>query len=207
MPKTNKEEIRELKKEVNKIKKGRDSEPKMTYYALTSSNITNTGNVTSLFTNITRGTAHSQFIGDDIRVSSVLIRGYIRWNSTDADAGVRLMLVRRTYEEDATPVVMAAADAPENLLTWNATDAQKPLQPMNWHSRKNFKILREMLVYGNSTTLKTLPFKWRIKMNHKVNFNGTPVAETGGLWLMAISDEDTDYPQLTYYARVNFTDK
>lgn len=172
-------------------------------------NVSSTGAVYSLLTNLVRGDAgKDNFQGNLITPHAITLRYF--WTTQQTYNAVRLM-VFQWYD--------ASIPAVNGVIEDNATTLAT-LSPVLITNKQNIKVLYDethvlaptasgdttVLGYGHSDGIKVyIPGK---KMR-PIRFNSTTnTVQEGNLLMLVISDDAVvSYPQLSYYSRVTFSDQ
>lgn len=171
-------------------------------------NISSTGTITSLLANLIRGDAGKDNFGGNIVTPQAITIRYF-WTSQQTYNAVRFMVFQ--WFDSGTPAVTGVIES-------NATTTGT-LSPVLITNKQFIKVLYDEthviaptaggdatpIGYGASPAIKIyIPGK-RLK---QVRYNSTTnVVQDGNLFCLAISDDSLpNYPQVSWYSRVTFSD-
>ena len=160
-------------------------------------NIDSDGTVISL-TDLAQGNDAGQRTGNSVLVKGIATKMVCRNSASSFNTTLRLMWFMDTQQVgDTSPSVT------------DVLDGASVVQPLNHNTVGRFKILKQIFITMSNTggnTQKVLNFF--IKLNHHVRYNGTTVSDIqrGGLYLLAISDEDTNMPSINATQTVQYYD-
>lgn len=171
-------------------------------------NVSSTGTITSLLANLIRGDAGKDNFGGNIVTPQAITIRYF-WTSQQTYNAVRFMVFQ--WFDSGTPAVTGVIES-------NATTTGT-LSPVLITNKQFIKVLYDEthviaptaggdttpIGYGASPAIKIyIPGK-RLK---QVRYNSTTnVVQDGNLFCLAISDDSLpNYPQVSWYSRVTFSD-
>lgn len=158
-------------------------------------NVTTTPIVVNL-TAILQGDSNTQRNGTSIKPLGLTLRGAVSRNSAGGSQLLRLMIVNAKQQNGAHPLAAELLEDPAN-----------PLTPKNYDDRYRSKVLYDRLFVLDGANQHELAFTISEKLFGHVTYDGTAsIPETGGIYLVALSDEDTNPPTIQWYNRVTFTD-
>lgn len=158
-----------------------------------------TGSIGSLF-NISQGTSVNTRTGDSIKLYGVNIKGLA---ATGGGAQFfRVLLVRGLNERGTAPALNTI------YSTTGSQAIMHSLRNVDWDS--TYKILAQRTIFfpSNSGDYESRRY-WNINMrlSHHIVYNkGANSAETGGLYLVFLSDAASNIPNVQYTARLRFID-
>lgn len=163
-------------------------------------NVDWSGTVVSL-TSISQNDTDTGRTGNSIFVRSLYIRGQVVINaSATSSEFVRIMIfIDKQQVGDTAPT---AADVLETTSNINA-----PNSPLNLQTVGRFTLLRSFQLSVNPEK-PSVQWKVNIPMRHHVRYNGTTAndIQRGGLYMLMISDNSSDLPQVRYYGRISYHD-
>jgi hypothetical protein len=185
---------------LNEIRKLINIEEKILDTSSASYVFDTTGNVTPMSL-IAQGLDYNNRVGDSLKMQSLQLRYRVFRGGSATTSVVRIMLIRDLDCQGATPTTAQILSA--------VGTSQAPTSPLNWLNRKRFAVL-----YDNLTTVTStdIGFTDSISMAHEghILFLGTTAAAAsqgkGSLFVLAISDEATNYPSIAWQSRIIFTD-
>lgn len=164
-------------------------------------NIPDTGYIYSLNQIALGDGADAQRDGNSIFARHLSLRGVVNWNTTAAvpqEVRVAVILDRQTIVDTAP----AYTDIYDNTGT-----AVAPLSHLTAESVGRFKVLATRTVFL-SDQKRSAPVQIQLNMRHHIRFNGALATDyqRGALWLVCSSSEGTNYPVLSWTARLSYHD-
>ena len=167
-----------------------------------SSNPSNSGAV-EWITNVTQGNNVSNRIGDSIRAQSLQVTFAVSIHTSEPkNTVVRFLLVKDWENAGATPAVT-------DIITANGSSVNM-LSPVNWFNRTRFTIVDDVLMDLDVGGENALVFRKTYKVHNHLRYRGTAgtaadIAE-GNYFILFISDEATNTPQIRFWSRLLYTD-
>ncbi len=160
--------------------------------------VTTTPTVSHL-TDVAIGDDFTQRTGRKIRLKSIQIRGDIELNAVATNSTFRMIVFKDTMNIGTPPTA--------SQIVAN-TDALRNPEP-NFLNR--FKILMDRTIQLNQKVDANLPkvtFNWYRKLDLPVTYTGTASTDEGknSLWLLLVSDEASNAPDLDFTSRIRFRD-
>ncbi len=150
--------------------------------------------------NIVQGLDSVNRIGRSIKVKEFSFNAVLTQNSSATNTQVRIIIIADQQQEgsnDPSWLEVCVAVAPTSLLNVTST-------------RKRFKILYDRLFTLSIANVTMIPFRFKKKMSHVIQYTGTTAADAsngkGSLYLMAISNEVTNDPTLDISTRILYLD-
>jgi len=182
---------------VNALKRSIKQELKPIVFTGASTVINSSGTAfVSRLTQIAQGTDDNERIGEYLTVKKITLRYRANWNTSSANTQLRFVIAAWDDLETGTPpssdyfeggTVLGSAPPIGNEKIW-----------------KKFYDVLIPLDYAHRTYVAEETFF----MNHKVQFNGVNAvdARRGGIYLMLISNEPANGPNVSWNAKVEYTD-
>lgn len=181
---------------LNEIRKLINIETKIVRTA-SSSNVSTSGIVIPLSL-IAQGLNYTDRVGDSIKIQKIECRFKYLMNTASTGSMLRLIVARDLFCQGVDPTLA------------NVLQQTGPLEIKNFLLRDRFSFLVDELLYmGNSgenggTLVYDIPHEGHIK------YIGTTAASAsngfGSLYLLAVSDEGTNVPILTWNTVIYYTD-
>lgn len=143
---------------------------------------------------IPQGTTDVTRIGDSVKIQTMTFRFFLQRNGADS-------IVRVIVLWDPQNKISSTADVLQNVGTSAA-----PLQPKNYDKRFQCSFLmdKSFAISSNNSIIK---YQTTIPINKHTQYNGgTTTINTGDLKVFLISNNSTNLPLITYFARVSYTD-
>lgn len=141
-------------------------------------------------------------IGDSIKMQHIEVRGRIFKNASATSSVMRVLLIR---DLDGYGTIPTTGDV---LQTVGSSTA--PLSPLDFLNRKRFAVLYDELLTLNSTGDSSAVFEVSMPHQGHVLYLGTTAAAAsdgkGSLYLVFVSDEATNTPNVSFVSRIVFTD-
>lgn len=159
-----------------------------------TSNPDNSGSTAKLF-DPAQGTSVSNRGGDSVKLANLTFRAIMNKSGSATNTNLRVIVFRGNRENGTTPSVSA-------LLQTTSV-----ISPKNHDNRFDTKILFDRVFQMNdgATTMRQLNLN--IKLGTHVNFSsGTTSIEDGGIYILLLSDQSTNTPQIKYYSRITYVD-
>jgi len=185
-----------VKKELAK-----QSDTKYYQTVIASVSVDFSGTVFNLLTGLVRGDASNNFDGMSIQPLHLVLR--YAWNSSVANSSNLVRLIVFQWFE-------ATAPTPAAVLAGIGA-ATAPLQPTLIQNKRLYKVLHDSFEGLSSpfsggvdiiTRTVYIPEK---RLRRVIYQTAADVIVTGGIWMLAISDDGVaDYPDLQYSAEVKF---
>jgi len=168
-------------------------------YDVNDVTVTDDGGTTFTYplTNIAQGNGATERVGDSVMVSSINVRGQIRFNSTAEYNALRFIIFRDNQTvADTTPSIT------------QVLDQANPNGLMNMANVGRFTILYDRTFNVSAVKNPQINFKCYIPLRLKVRYNGTAGTDIqkNGLWMMATSHDDVHGPECDFYARTHYVD-
>lgn len=188
-----------LYKQVMYLKRMVNVEVKKFDAVVASTNITSTGAVYPLH-EMAQGDTDQTRDGNSIKPLYNLLKINLVNNATAVNTRVRLLLVKDLQQvADTTPAV---TDILDNSVA-SLVDG-----PLNNATVGRFKVLIDKTYTMTSVAKPVLNPKWYTKLFGHIRFNGAASTDIqkGGLFLVAVSDQATNYPTFSFNTRLGFTD-
>lgn len=166
-------------------------------------------NLYSLSNTIPQGVANQQRIGDQIKIKSLFVRLSLQANDDATYNNVRIIVFR--WNSEASPF---GAD----ILKLTSSTFIRQLSQLNTENRRNFQIKYDNTFtvggpFNVSTAVQNgLPQSQEDKFYIKTFGDaywepaGSTTPAKGHIYLLAISDSPSNPPQLSFTARVRYTD-
>lgn len=152
-----------------------------------------TGSVTPL-TNVTQGVASTNREGNSCRAKSILCNYTVTKNGAASSTFIRLILFK--WNDDTNPTVTTVLDS-ANI---NA--------PMSIANSDKYKIMMDKRIDLDSAVRISYMQKYYRKLNWETKWTaaGNTAYKEGHIWLLAISDQATNTPTVSFYTRFRFID-
>lgn len=181
-----------VKRLLNVEKKYIDSTPGSGGVSVSSS-----GTVT-LLNGCAQGDTDQTRDGNQMKMTSMSLRGYVTNHPSAANTSVRMMILIKKSNDGAAPV--------PNLVL----DSLSPNSLYNRDHIHRYKVLSDKRYVLNSAARTNIQFTLNIPMDEKVRYDGTTASvadiDKSGLYILLISDQSTNTPIFYYNARVNYVD-
>ena len=163
---------------------------------------TQSGTLT-LLSGIAQGTDIGQRIGNSVFVTDIRISGRVAINSAVTTfSTARMVLIRDNENSGAAPVLSDILEATGSTVVTRS--------PKNYLNRKRFTFLYDELFVLAPGSASALPIGVDMRINREVTYRGTgntvAAAAEGTLYLLVVSDEVGNAPNLTVYIQYQFTD-
>lgn len=155
----------------------------------------NTGQVEGNLVNITQGETGNLRIGNVITVKSMYLRLYAYQDASATNTAMRFAIVQDNQQVADTAPVWT------DIFTENHPCSQRKNT-----SLQRFKVLADkMITFGDKKMYHTELY---LKLNHVVRYNGIASTDIqkGGIYLLMVSNEVTNYPTVSWTYRVSFLD-
>lgn len=182
---------------VMKLKKLVNVEIKKADIPVASTTIANTGTSLAAPANITEGATNELREGNSILTQSLVLNYKLRLHTSAVTTAVRMVVVKDLQQiADTTP-------------SW--TDIYQEADPLTFINKETagrFNILYDQCHVMSTNAQEIVLRKNFIPLNFHVKYNG-PLSsdiQKHGIYLLAISDQGTNVPNLDYSTRLNFTD-
>ncbi len=152
---------------------------------------------------LAQGTTMSTRVGNSVRVQKFTIRGRVAVNSTVTTySTVRVAIIRDMEGQGTAPT---AADVFETVGSSAA-----PRQPFDWLNRKRFAVLYDLFLTVSPDMGSAREFVYDVELAKHVLYRGTTAAAAsdgeGSIYIVALSDEATNTPSVSYTSRMTYTD-
>jgi hypothetical protein len=165
-----------------------------------SGGIANTGAIFNL-SNIAQGTDYNNRDGDSLLTQrldfSMIITNSTALAST-GNAFIRLIIFRDNDQLGADPTVA------------NVLQSAVVTSPLTFYTERRFDVLDDRLYAMNNNGASALQYRLSLNLNKHIYFQNTTGADAsnfeGALFLLALSDQATNTPTISYYSRLAFTD-
>ncbi len=184
---------------VNNVRRFINTEVKHHDVIVTAFRIPLTGNVNNLAV-ISQGDTSNNRDGLSLKPLNLTFRATLLHRTPQDDSRVRLIIFRGKQEN-------GIAYTSQDLL-----ETDNVLSPKNYSDRFRSKILCDKTFTMNQmfdASNRSYHFEKVIKMHGHVNYSeGSNAIEDGGIYIMVLSDQTltADQPEISYYARLTFTD-
>ncbi len=185
---------------MNEVRKLINVEEKVSL--LSSTNVFDFNGVIVPLTYISQGTDYTNRVGDSIKLQRIEIRNSFVKSNSSVTTTVRCILFRDLDNYGSAPTIT------DVMQSSGAADA--PLSSFKFLNRKRFSILYDELLIlcanGDQGQVN------EIDMTHKGHVlylgSGANIASQGkgGLYMLFISNEGTNYPTYTCYSKITYTD-
>jgi len=177
--------------------------PETKNYNLDSGTSPTTSGTLTLLSGIAQGTDVGNRVGNAIFVTDIRVSGRALVNAAVTTfSTARMILLRDNENAGATPVLADILESTSGAVVTRS--------PKNFVNRKRFTFLYDelfVLVPGQSSCL---PIGVDMRINREVLYRGTgntvAAAAEGTLYLLTISDETVNFPNMTMYIQYQFTD-
>lgn len=154
---------------------------------------------------VAQGLTSTTRVGDSIRIQHLELRGSVLLNSADSVTNVRVMVVRDLDGYGTAPT-------PADVLETTQSPAA-PFSPVRFSRKERFSILYDELFALQSaatggTCSQVFSFS-TVHQGHVLYLGTTAQASSdgkGSVYVLAVSDEATNKPYLSFYANLLFTD-
>nr|WAE42254.1 MAG: capsid protein [Cressdnaviricota sp.] len=193
---------------VSFIKRTMRPETKFVDNSQLSANVSYGGTV-ELLSDIPQGTTVNQRIGNKVNIKSIWIKGFAKAN-TAVTGGAQT--VRNILFIDKMDRGSGTAPTITDLLQCPGTDESSVIAPLNISELGRFKILYDKSIQlPNSTSTNgsaRKPFTVFKRLNIPVHYTSTGSTNTwkNNVYFLTCSDVNSNDAEVTYYARVGFTD-
>lgn len=168
----------------------------------TNTNFDDTGEVIYL-TGIAQGDADNTRDGDSIKATGMSLNMTLTQNAAATETFVRIMLIRdNDFAGTNTPVIGGAGGV------LDTTDDFRAMK--NLDQTRRYHVLYDKMHIIHSVNGRTKYIKIFKKMSHHVRYVDTGAGSgsggNGALWLMIITNEDTNLPNVNYQMRLRYLD-
>lgn len=164
---------------------------------LTSALVSNTGGIYALDV-IPQGDGPSARSGDSIKPMTLSGRGSVSIGGSAVHTIVRMIIFRGKMENDVEPVV------------GDIFASTGPLQPKVYDKRFKTKFLWDKTFTVDAGQTRQIVFNINQKIFGHINYDASQTDgtdhESGGIYLLMISDEGTNYPTCTLCSRLTYVD-
>ncbi len=152
---------------------------------------------------LAQGTTMNTRVGNSVRVQRVSVRARVAANSAVTTFSVVRVAIIRDMEGQGT--APACSDIFETVGSSAA-----PRQPYDWLNRKRFAVLYDMFLTVAPNTGYAREFDFEKELAKHVLYRGTTAAAAsdgeGSIYIVALSDEATNTPSVSYTSRITYTD-
>lgn len=146
-----------------------------------------------------QGTAQNQRIGNSVYASAFAVNYYMYRHPTSVTVHMRFVIVMDSQTQ-----------GDDTSLAWTEVfDNASILAMKNRGSQRNrFTILYDKIHQMSASDIGFVHQKIFIKLNKTIEWNGSQSSDIqkNGIYLLALSDDDTNKPAMDYYFRLYFTD-
>jgi len=164
--------------------------------ARAATTITTTATLTNLAA-MSPGTGESDFVGDKVRMKSVLLRMSITPNATAGVNYLRVIVFRDKQSNVGTPPTAAT-------LLQVATNY---LSPLNNDNGMRFKVMYDQTFTVDTDANGAQVQKLYRRLNYVSEFQaGVAIPITNSTYILEISDQAANGPSVQWYSRVRYTD-
>ncbi len=162
--------------------------------------VTAAGTDLTAITSVAQGLTETTRVGNSIRLKNMQLRMYGFHNSAGSDVQwLRLIVFRDTMQQGVAPTVAQLLEGTSHVLRFLERDQDH-----------RFNILRDKVWTMSVTGQQGFYFKMFREVDTHVKFVGTAANAAsngqGSLYVMLISSEATNGPQVDFNARVRFID-
>lgn len=174
-------------------------------FAVSGGSITTTQNVKHC-TAIAQGDGNNERVGDFIQFKKLSFRGYVTQNSNNAFQNlVRIIVVQNVRQQAGTDATMVSQFSSASILALDLSSV----------GFKNLVVLHDKLYTADAqpgaTTVsgrRFIQFEVTPRFPCKVSYSGAASTDIdrNGIYIIAISDDTTNAPVLSYEALTHFTD-
>lgn len=189
---------------LNEIRKLINIETKYIPHWYSPTQIDQVGMMYSL-SQVAQGLTSTTRVGDSIRIQHIELRGAVLLNAADTVTNVRVLVVR---DLDGYGTAPTPADV---LETTNSAAA--PFSPYRFQKKERFSVLYDELFALQSAAAGgtcSNVFSFATVHQGHVLYLGTTAQDVsdgkGTVYVLAVSDETTNKPYLSFYANLLFTD-
>lgn len=161
-------------------------------------NISNSGQIRNLFTP-SQGTGVNERVGDSCKLLHITGRFQIALNPNISNATVRVIIFRGKNERDTAPTVTSG--------TSGVLESADILSPKKWDNRFDTKVLydRKHTVFFDGRPSYTFSISKKLFGHCTFDHNSSDISD-GGLWMLLISDTNTDQPAFQWNIRTTYSD-
>ncbi len=173
-------------------------------------NADTTGFVT-LLSDVDQGDGVSQRIAEQIKCSSLSIKGKVEWQTGGENSSVCVIVLKKILNIDDAPIKYGTQGTETAVLQTGAANELIPLAHLQWQNRYSWKILSRDIFVGNPDSQDNLVFSKYYRLNHKVNYDADDAivgSRQGSIYLLAYSEEPagSTAPHLSFTSRFKYVD-
>lgn len=163
-----------------------------TTYSNTTSNVGVITNVSA----IAQGDGEGARTGNSILAKYLSLKGAITKNGSATTSIVRILVVKDLFNTGTAPTI---ADILQSVSTFD---------PINQDTRDRYVILRDSKFIVATGTVTTRTFKYFIPINDHIKYTGSAATDEykNQLYVITITNEDTNLPTLNWIARLAYHD-
>ncbi len=170
-----------------------------TYVSNSPNNSTVDNTFVSSLCDIAEGDTESTRSGLSIKLQQLTIRGHLVKHATPTETVVRVLVIKDMRQTPSTrPATSTILETATGYLVNNM---------LNWSYSGRFKVLADIRLITTTDTPVAL-FELDIPLKGHITYSGATSAtyESNGHFLVAMSDQSTNVPSLTWSSRLTFTD-
>lgn len=169
------------------------------------------GVIHNLLDAISLGTNQGHRVGNKINPLSIYGHGAVRFNQNTSSETqmLRVILFRAHNDNGQTFQVYSDPTSPVGVLTDQPIDSSINMKaPYHWNNRKRFRIIydKTFTLQSGGTAIRQL--NWRFKLKGATTYAESDSNElnNNGLYILFVSDHNTDSPNFQWNARLCYTD-
>ncbi len=186
---------------LNEIRKLVNIETKL-LVAYTSTSVDFNGSIVGL-SRIAQGSNYTERVGDSIKLQHMICRYRIFLNASDTQSIVRVIVFKDLFQQGTPPTVT-------DVLETGPGGVSTPLSSINFLKKDRFPIIHDEL-YSLDTAGGTTAVGMIDKpLQSHVKYIGTTAAAAsdaqGSVYVLLVSDENTNLPTVNFYSNLYFTD-
>jgi hypothetical protein len=151
-----------------------------------------------------QGLDYTNRIGDSIKLQRIQIMAKFVMNTASTGTALRFILIRDLWQQGAgTPSVA-------DLLGTSVGTPFAPLQPKIWLTRDRYAVIQDELIALAQSGDDCIAMNIDIPHEGHVKYVGTTSGPTsngpGSLYIILVSDENTNVPVASACCRITYTD-
>lgn len=138
--------------------------------------------------------------GNSIKPLGIKFQVRLTNNATAVNTSVRVMVIKDLQQvADTAPTVSEVLDT--SIVGAYAA-------PLNNNTVGRFKVLSDKLISLNTVSKPQMDLMWYQKLYGHIRYNGTSAADIqkGGIYLLIVSDQATNYPTFGFNTRLFYAD-
>lgn len=155
------------------------------------------GNVSSVVRGIAQGTSDNQITGNSVMLKSIRLRGSCVIDSLATATRIRLLFVLDKRPESSVPAITDIL-ASASIHAFMNIDNQ----------RGRFQVLKDVNINLDQTQYDEVTREFYVSWprGYMLQFNDSQVPIKGDILMVALSDEATNKPSVSYMSRIMYVD-